>query len=141
VSANGFAKVFYFDSSASIPSSFSSGPGKFAPAPLVAPAPLGGCSQILSAAVLTHVPGHRSVSKPAASPVNSDLVPGAPALGNRLPVMTESGAPMVRSVYKQTLKYYRRAREARGKPAKGSLLLEALDILNAPPVQFQSLPF
>jgi hypothetical protein len=92
VSAIGSAKVFYFDSFASIPSSFSSGPGKFAPVPLVAPSHLGGCSQILSARVLTRIPGHRSVSKPAALPVSSDLVPGAAALGNRLrslPVMTE----------------------------------------------------
>jgi hypothetical protein len=49
--------------------------------------------------------------------------PGAAALGDRLhtlPVLSESGAPIVRSVYKQTLKYYWRAREARGKPLKNS---------------------
>jgi hypothetical protein len=94
VSANsmGLPRCFISDSSASVPSSFCSGPGKFAPVPLVAPAHLGGCSQILSARVLTRIPGHRSVFKPAALPVSSDLVPGAAALGNKLrslPVMTE----------------------------------------------------
>ena len=63
--------------------------------------------------------------------------PGAAALGDRLrtlPVLLESGAPIVRSMYKQTLKYYRRAREARGKLVKKFLLLDAVEALNAPPV-------
>jgi hypothetical protein len=38
-----------------------------------------------------------------------------------------------------TLKYYQRAREARGKPVNKFLLLEAVEALNAPPVQYQSL--
>jgi hypothetical protein len=68
---------------------------------------------------------------------------GATALGDRLctlPVMSESGSPIVWIVYKHTLKYYQRAREARGKPVNKFLLLEAVEALNAPLVQYQSLP-
>jgi hypothetical protein len=39
---------------------------------------------------------------------------------------------------KQFQKYYRKAREARGKPVRESLLLEVVDALSDPPVQFQS---
>jgi hypothetical protein len=63
--------------------------------------------------------------------VNS-VVPGVAALGVRLRAKSE--IPRVWSVYKQTLKYYRRAREARGKPVNKVLLLKVVEALEAPPV-------
>lgn len=63
---------------------------------------------------------------------------GAVALGERLcslPELSESGTPLVRSVYKQTFKYYRRAKGGRGTPVKDSFLLEAVvGSLRASPV-------
>jgi hypothetical protein len=65
------------------------------------------------------------------------------ALGDRLHSLlelSESGAPLVQSMYKQTLKYFQRARESRGAPVKDSLIVAAMAALNAPPMHYQSAP-
>ena len=68
--------------------------------------------------------------------VNS-AVPRAAALGVRL--RAESEVPRVQSMYKQTLKYYQRAREARDKPVNKILLLKEVEALEAHPMQLHSL--
>jgi hypothetical protein len=47
-----------------------------------------------------------------------------------------SGAPIL----KQIVRYYRRAKKERGIRVKDSLLLEAVESLNAPQIQYQSKP-
>jgi hypothetical protein len=64
-------------------------------------------------------------------------------LGERHRLLSESsetGTPLVRLASKQILKYYRRARKARGAPVKDSLILEAMEELGVPPMHFQSMP-
>lgn len=70
-------------------------------------------------------------------PENPIFASGVVALDDRLCSLlklSKSGTPLVQSIYKQTLKYYRRAKEARGTLVKDSFLLEAVESLRASPV-------
>jgi hypothetical protein len=58
------------------------------------------------------------------------------ALGERLRLSVGNGAP----IHKQIVGYYRRAKKERGIRVKDSLLLEAVESLNAPQIHYQSKP-
>ena len=58
------------------------------------------------------------------------------ALGERLHMSLGNGVP----IYKQTVRYYRRAKKERGIRVNDSLLLEAVESFSAPQIHYQSKP-
>jgi hypothetical protein len=58
------------------------------------------------------------------------------ALGERLHMSLGSGVP----IYKQTVRYYQRAKKGRGIRVNNSLLLKALESFCAPQIHYQSKP-
>ena len=61
---------------------------------------------------------------------------GALALGERLCMSLGSGAP----IYKQTVRYYLRAKKEKGIWVNDSLLLEVVESFSAPQMHYQSKP-